>query len=636
MKGLKICYLVLAVALLAAPGTGAPAPSLAAGEQAPDHILAGEAQDLPAIDWAHAGYPGDIPYITENIINVKDAGATGNGSTDDAAAIQAAINSAPNPAVIFFPAGVYRIESMLNLKSGIVLRGEGHKSTRIECLTGSGCIRMRGGSGSYVSVLGGLEQGSNQITVSDAAGFTAGRGGQIRQEDIVTPEASWGEYAVGQMVKILAINGNTLTIDPPLHIDYSLSKNPEIRPITYIEQVGIEDLHLKRLNSGSASGNNFDIRWAADSWIRRVESESTEKYHIGVSESLHLEIRDSYIHDAQSRGSGGYGYGVSLARNVTSVLVENNIFYDLRHSMIIQIGTNGCVFGYNYAEKNYSDDDGGWAKTYISLHGHYPFMNLFEGNIVGWIGIGDYWGPIGPGNTFFRNRAMGTDRYDGFGDYHGIMVEYIHGPQYVIGNEVTGGDLYFLIGPREHPDVDYAVEHEKVVVHGNNVKGTIVWDPAWPQTLPASYYLPAKPDFYGTLDWPSTGGDMALGEGTIPALVRWQTGDYIPSPAETALTLKLNGTPANQAIHLTWTVSGDLPVTSTWRIDYEGPGSTLLPSPITGIVSPTRAYPLTGLTNYAWYTVTLSAMVDSASVLSDTVSVMPTDRFLYLPLVLKG
>jgi len=48
--------------------------------------------------------------------------------------------------------------------------------------------------------------------------------------------------------------------------------------------------------------------------------------------------------------------------------VENNIFSELRHAMIVQIGVNGCVFGYNYAERNYSND--GWDKTYISIHGH--------------------------------------------------------------------------------------------------------------------------------------------------------------------------------------------------------------------------------------------------------------------------
>jgi hypothetical protein len=45
---------------------------------------------------------------------------------------------------------------------------------------------------------------------------------------------------------------------------------------------------------------------------------------------------------------------------------------------------------------------------------------------------------------------------------------------------------------------------------------------------------------------------------------------------------------------------------------------------------------LTSLTNYTGYTVTLSALLDSTSFLSDTVRVMPTDRLVYLPLVTKA
>jgi hypothetical protein len=51
--------------------------------------------------------------------------------------------------------------------------------------------------------------------------------------------------------------------------------------------------------------------------------------------------------------------------------------------------------------------------------------------------------------------------------------------------------------------------------------------------------------------------------------------------------------------------------------------------------SPTRTFTLTGLTNYVWYNVTLNAMLDGTSWLTDTITAMPTDRLVYLPLVLK-
>ena len=100
--------------------------------------------------------------------------------------------------------------------------------------------------------------------------------------------------------------------------------------------------------------------------------------------------------------------------------------------------------------------------------------------------------------------------------------------------------------------------------------------------------------------------------------------------------LELHGTPADEAIHLTWTVNITLPMTTTWHIDYFTQ-TVAAPFTATAPFSITRSYVLTeNVQNYQWYTVTLHAMVDETSWLSDTVRVMPTDRFVYLPMVLKG
>ncbi|MBI5652316.1 MAG: peptidoglycan DD-metalloendopeptidase family protein [Chloroflexi bacterium] len=98
--------------------------------------------------------------------------------------------------------------------------------------------------------------------------------------------------------------------------------------------------------------------------------------------------------------------------------------------------------------------------------------------------------------------------------------------------------------------------------------------------------------------------------------------------------LYLRGRPANRAISLDWDVYGNLPANSTWQITYVGvPGDQA--SPIAGITNSTRVYVLTGLTNYTWYTITLSAMVNNVPIMTDTVSVMPTEMIVDLPFVAK-
>lgn len=75
------------------------------------------------------------------IANVFDYGATGNGVTDDTAAIQAAVTAvclhtdpatygsntpALGPVELFFPAGVYKITGAITATRSISIRGEGH------------------------------------------------------------------------------------------------------------------------------------------------------------------------------------------------------------------------------------------------------------------------------------------------------------------------------------------------------------------------------------------------------------------------------------------------------------------------------------------------------------------------------
>lgn len=63
-------------------------------------------------------------------LNVKDFGAVGDGTTDDTAAIQAAI-TAVGAGRLYFPPGTYKITSTLNMARYLTIEGAGYKSSII-------------------------------------------------------------------------------------------------------------------------------------------------------------------------------------------------------------------------------------------------------------------------------------------------------------------------------------------------------------------------------------------------------------------------------------------------------------------------------------------------------------------------
>ncbi len=76
-------------------------------------------------------------------LNVKDFGAKGDGTTDDTAAIQKAINNLPNHisgaygGIVFLPTGIYIISADLTLPNGVRLKGEGPSATLLRAKAGT-------------------------------------------------------------------------------------------------------------------------------------------------------------------------------------------------------------------------------------------------------------------------------------------------------------------------------------------------------------------------------------------------------------------------------------------------------------------------------------------------------------------
>ena len=138
------------------------------------------------------------------VIDVRDYGAVGNGSTDDTASIQAAINACPLGGIVRVPFGTFKITAPLMLKSQMRIMGDGR--------TGS-CIINYGNTSALkatTTVVGGF--GTRLIYISDLyiadaltdVTRTAGHGIEIDGE---------GDAPVGGSGDLAIVSIERVTID---------------------------------------------------------------------------------------------------------------------------------------------------------------------------------------------------------------------------------------------------------------------------------------------------------------------------------------------------------------------------------------------------------------------------------------
>ncbi len=139
-------------------------------------------------------------------VNVTDFGAVGNGTANDTAAIQAAIDSLTSGGTVYFPKGTYtvtglRIDGTAGNRSNITLCGEGDSSLiQIAASNTANVIKSLSGSGFLIRSLkirGALGRG-----VQPLRGPTKG---------FWTPSTA---YVIGDTVEVSSADTQTTTVSP--------------------------------------------------------------------------------------------------------------------------------------------------------------------------------------------------------------------------------------------------------------------------------------------------------------------------------------------------------------------------------------------------------------------------------------
>jgi hypothetical protein len=213
------------------------------------------------------------------------------------------------------------------------------------------------------------------------------------------------DRVTNEIKQVKSLSGNTITFDSPVMISYRVSHTADLWHFAtpFLQMAGVEGLTIQYADNGS-----IEMDFCAYCWLYQVET----RYYIGPSIALFTSFRPQleqfYVHEAAWPVPGGAGYNIDLRYDTSEALIENGISVLANKLMVARGSGAGSVIAYNYVDKQYIRDQGGWQE--IGLNGSHlvgPHHLLFEGN---WTSNMDSDATHGGSiyMTYFRNQATGV------------------------------------------------------------------------------------------------------------------------------------------------------------------------------------------------------------------------------------
>lgn len=303
---------------------------------------------------------------------------------------------------------------------------------------------------------------------------------------------------------------------------------------------GIEDLSETHINSGAQAGNV--LLDCTGCWVKGVRSIYADRSHVWVMQSPRAIVRDSYFYGTKNAVS--QSYGIEMYPSSDS-LVENNIFQRITVSQMINAACSGCVLSYNFTINDFQTASASYLFQSVWMHAGGIDNVLLEGNV----GSGLYSDLFHGSHHFitaFRNRWTGweagkTDHttpvalwpYSRFFNLVGNVLGDTNRPQTQYEANTTGGNpdvsIYSFgtgtVACCRSGDANVArtvlrwgnydtVTNATRFVGAEVPSGIAFFPNPVPsdQTLPASFYLKAKPAWWPAgKAWPAIGPDVTGG-----------------------------------------------------------------------------------------------------------------------------
>ena len=395
-------------------------------------------------------------------INVMNYGATGNGTTDDTAAINSAISALRPGDTLSFPCGTYLTTSQLTINTSNVTVDGG--SCAIIRNTAAGTIMVIGASGNSIPNLGpavALSTTANELDTSFATVTILG----AAPGDYVAllqggKDSSTGSGATacdvsgcrGEILKVASVSGNTITVTTALHDTYNPGVNAATARMILNPLTGVTVKNITFDGNGS-NVYGFTVAGVAESTVSGVTSRNVQGPAIITYGNFNVAWSNITVTGAGSGWCGSavlFGYQGNLSVNGMSISKVNpgatgtgclyngaagfGLFASANSTItgltVDAAGAYGRPFKTIAARWNTFDSltvkNGVRANNGISLE-YYSSHNMFNGCVVTNNGVGTGTGTGNAGINSFGN-------FNQFNTFNNCTVTGNENVQFMISN----------------------------------------------------------------------------------------------------------------------------------------------------------------------------------------------------------